>query len=536
MLLDFPLPEGCSLRTTDVHEEDQIITVGISSRCHTSACPDCGTPSGRVHSSCERHPADLPVSGHSVRLRVTARRFFCDHDICARTTFAERMPGFLQPYARRTDRLGQQQLWVGFVVGGKAGSRLLALLAMRVSGDTLLRMIRRAPEPYVPTPRILGIDDWAKRKGRDYGTILVDLEARQPVDMLPEATSEAVATWLREHPGVEIVSRDRGPEFIKGVQEGAPDAIPVADRWHLMKNLREAIERWLDGKRACLKAAAGAIEDADPKTETAEPGPDIPKTRGVMTPGHERRLARYDAVMSLYGEGLSQVQIARRLSLSRKTVRRYICSDGCPLPTRRTPRPGKLDPYKPYIRERWSSGCRHAITILREIRAMGYRGGYSILTAWMTSNLRHSSTRSGAAPKRRLPWSPRRAAWLLMRDEADLSDDDSQALDRMIQVDIQVRDVHDLTHRFLNMVREGRSGDLMAWIDDAGELGIASFRGFAGGLMQDLDAVRNALALPWSNGQVEGQINRLKLIKRQMYGRAGFDLLRKRVLCQPPAA
>ena len=191
MLLDFPLPEGCSLRTTDVHEEDQIITVGISSRCHTSACPDCGTPSGRVHSSYERHPADLPVSGHSVRLRVTARRFFCDHDICARTTFAERMPGFLQPYARRTDRLGQQQLWVGFVVGGKAGSRLLALLAMRVSGDTLLRMIRRAPEPYVPTPRILGIDDWAKRKGRDYGTILVDLEARQPVDMLPEGDYSA---------------------------------------------------------------------------------------------------------------------------------------------------------------------------------------------------------------------------------------------------------------------------------------------------------------------------------------------------------
>jgi len=529
VLLDFPLPEGCSLRTADVHEEDQIITVGISSRCHTGACPDCGTPSGRVHSCYERHPADLPVSGHSVRLRVTVRRFFCDHDMCARTTFAERMPGFLLPYARRTDRLGQQQLWVGFVVGGKAGSRLLALLAMRVSRDTLLRMIRRAPEPYVSTPRVLGIDDWVKRKGRDYGTILVDLEARQPVDMLPAATSEAVATWLREHPGVEIVSRDRGPEFIKGVQEGAPDAIPVADRWHLMKNLREAIERWLDGKRACLKAAARVIEDAGPKTQTAELGPDIPKTRGVMTSGHERRLARYDAVVSLYGEGLSQVQIARRLSLSRKTVRRYIRADGCPPPTRRAPRPGKLDPYKPYIRERWSSGCRHAITILREIRAMGYRGGYSILTAWMTSSLRQSSSRSGAAPKRRLPW-------LLMRDEADLSDDDSQALDRMIQVDVQVRDVHDLTHRFLNMVREGRSGDLMTWIDDAGELGIASLRGFASGLIQDLDAVRNALLLPWSNGQVEGQINRIKLIKRQMYGRAGFDLLRKCVLCQPPAA
>ena len=204
--------------------------------------------------------------------------------------------------------------------------------------------------------------------------------------------------------------------------------------------------------------------------------------------------------------------------------------------SRRAPRPGKLDPYKPYIRERWSSGCRHAITILREIRAMGYLGGYSILKTWMTSSLRHSSSRSGAAPKRRLPWSPRRAAWLLMRDEADLSDDDSQALDRMTQVDAQVRDVHDLTQRFLNMVREGRNGDLMTWIADAGELGIASFRGFSSGLIQDLDAVRNALLLPWSNGQVEGQINRRKLIKRQMYGRAGFDLLRKRVLCQPPAA
>lgn len=421
-------------------------------------------------------------------------------------------------------------------MGGKAGSRLLALLAMRVSRDTLLRMIRRAPEPYVSTPRVLGIDDWAKRKGRDYGTILVDLEERQPVDMLPEATSEAVATWLGEHPGVEIVSRDRGSEFIKGVQEGAPDAIPVADRWHLMKNLREAIERWLDGKRACLKAAAGAIEDADPKTETAEPGPDIPKTRGVMTPGHERRLARYDAVMSLYGEGLSQVQIARRLSLSRKTVRRYIHSEGCPPPTRRAPRPGKLDPYKPYIRKRWSSGCHHAVTILRDIRAMGYRGGYSILTAWMAGDLRSTVPRSGAAPKRKPPWSPRRAAWLLMRDEADLSEDDSQALDRMRQADAQVSAVHALAHRFLDMVREGQTDVLMDWIDDAREAGVASLKGFASGLIQDLDAVRNALLLPWSNGQVEGQINRLKLIKRQMYGRAGFDLLRKRVLCQPPTA
>ena len=533
MSLDFPLPTESSLRTTEVHEEDQVITVGISSRCHTSACPDCGTPSGRIHSSYERHPADLPVSGHSVRLRVAVRRFFCDHDICARTTFAERIPGFLQPYARRTDRLGQQQLWVGFVVGGEAGSRLLTLLEMRVSGDTLLRMIRRAPEPHVSTPRVLGLDDWAKRKGRSYGTILVDLESHQPVDLLPEATSEAVATWLRAHPGVEIVSRDRDSEYIKGVQEGAPDAIPVADRWHLMKNLRDAIERWLDGKRVCLQAAAEVVEDAVPAPQAAEPTADTAETRDAVTPGYARRQERYDAVMRLYREGVSQVQIARRLGLSRKTVRRYIRSDGCPLTTGRTPRSSKLDAYKPYIRERWDAGCRHAKTILREIRAMGYRGGYSILTAWIARYLRSAVPRSGATPKRKPAWSPRRAAWLLIRDEADLSEDDRQALHRMMQADSKAPEVHTLAHRFLAMVREGRSGELMTWIDDACALGVASLRGFARGLIQDVDAVMNALLLPWSNGQVEGQVNRLKLIKRQMYGRAGFDLLRRRVLCRP---
>ena len=533
MLFESLLSKACALLVGATCLNDKTIAIEIHSTRSECECPECGVLSPRVHSRYVRQPADLPVCGYRVRLIFTVRRFFCDAGQCPRRTFAERLPTFLAPYARRTHRLAGQQLHVAFATGGEAGSRLLTLLAMPASATTLLRMIRHAPVATVPTPRVLGIDDWAKRKGHTYGTILVDLEAHRVVDILPEATAETVELWLKTHPGVEVVTRDRGPEFVKGIQDGAPDAIPVADRWHLLKNLGDTLQRWLTGKRSCLRAAAGIVDEPDPPGQVDMRDPDSANPEfAVHAPGYARRLVRYQAVMDLYAEGWSQSDIARRLGLGRRTVRLYIRTEGCPPSTQPSPRRSKLDPYKPYIREVWSAGCHNGKTILREIRAQGYSGCYTTMTRWVSETLRAKSPRFVTMEKTR-PWSPRRGAWLMTRQPEDLTEEDRDALERMFRAETSTRTVYDLVQRFVEMVRERRCEDLMPWIDDVREGETTTFKRFVSGIMRDLDAVRNALLLPWSNGQTEGQVNRLKLIKRQMYGRAAFDLLQKRVLPRP---
>jgi transposase len=531
MLLQSLLPKACALLVDGACVNDRTVVIKMHSCRSECGCPCCGVRSPRVHSRYVRQPADLPACGYRVRLMLTVRRFFCDVGRCPRRTFTERLPGFLAPYARRTHRLARQQLDVAFATGGASGSRLLTLLAMPTSGSTLLRLVRRAPEATTSTPRVLGVDDWAKRKGHTYGTILVDLEEHRVVDILPDATAEAVERWLKEHPGVEIVSRDRAPEFIRAIRDGAPDALPVADRWHLLKNLGDTLQRWLSGKRACLRAAAGIVDTAD---SSRRPGAKdhSPASPAAQTPGYRRRVVRYQAVVELYAKGWLQVDIAEHLGLGVSTVQRYICAGTCPPLDEYTPRPSKLDPYKPHIRERWAAGCHNGTTIANEIRAQGYSGTDRLVTMWIAETLRAERPQRAATKKTR-PWSPQRGARLMTRNPTDLSERDRDALERMFRAETNARAVYDLVQRFMAMVRDRQCDELMSWINDVREGGITTFRRFGSGIQSDLDAVRNALLLPWSNGQTEGQVNRLKLIKRQMYGRAGFELLRKRVLPRP---
>jgi len=524
----------------EINRENETINISVINTNQKAVCPHCQTTSERIHSYYTRHPADVPLAGCNVHLSIAVPRFFCDNGCCEVKTFADRMSALIEPYSHRTNRLAQQQQQIAFALGGEAGERLLAIIGMKASSDTLIRLIRKAPEPDVMAPRVLGVDDWSKRKGRTYGTILVDLEVHQPIDLLPDRTAESFTKWLKEHPGVEIISRDRGVEYIRGANEGAPDAIQIADRWHLLDNFQDALKRLMESKHACLVAAVVESNETErdsantsslPASEALESHSKMAKKEGRSQERRAKRQERFRMVKELHGLGLSKSDIARRLNINWRTFDKYIRVDECLIYARGRKGSSLLDPYMDYIVKRWNEGCHNATHIWHEIKEMGFGGSRRIVGEWATKI--RCSAFSEKAPKKNAPLSASSAAWLLAKQEEALTEEDKKALELMKQTDEKVAEAYVLSQRFVSIVRERQPESLLIWLDDVVKSGIDALKGFVKGIKQDLAAVINALSLPWSNGQTEGQVNRLKLIKRQMYGRANFDLLRKRVIGNP---
>lgn len=519
-------------------------------------CPDCGAKSSRVHSQYQRQLSDLPCVGIPICLTWTVRRLFCDNPECARVTFVEQIPVVAARYARKTCRLRQQQTGIGFIVGGEPGCRLAHQLEVPTSADSLLNMVRKTPEQEVKTPKILGVDDWAIRKGKTYGTILIDLETRHPVDLLDERSADALAEWLQAHPGVEIISRDRSNEYAKGASKGAPGAIQVADRFHLVKNLRETLELFLEQNRHCLRAAGEAGPQSLPPTNQSQkisvdttsnsspPNQVITLVEKKCQVTRIKRLERYEQVMELHTQGVQVRTIARQLGLHRSTVRKYIHAGEFPEMARRRKMPVKLDPYTGYLEERWLAGCRNRLQLYREICEQGFDGTHQLVYAWtkqkgyltkgLPKSLEGDASKPICQPMKSRPWAAKRASWLLVLDQSDLDQENLAALERMKQAEPMVDTAMKLAQEFLFMLRNRQAGILSDWLTRAKKCGIDALKSFVNGLENDLDAVRAAFCLPWSNGPTEGNVNRLKLIKRQMYGRANFDLLRRRVLGMPP--
>lgn len=502
-------------------------------------CPLCGQLSNRVHSRYRRTLADLPWSEMAVRLELQARKFFCGNARCRRRIFVEPLtPALAARYARRTLRLQEALHLIVLIVGGEAGARLSRELRLHASPDTLLRAVKRAAPIAGPTPRVLGVDDFALRRGRTYGTLLVDLERHNRVDLLPDRRAETFAAWLKQHPGVEIISRDRGEAYADGARQGAPDAVQVADRWHLLKNLGDALERLLIREHRAIREAALTMSTASPAmTSPARVKPldavDLPLSRKTMEQQQrrQRRLERYQQVNDAYRQGMPLCDIERTLGVSPKTVRRYLTTESFPERVPRPPGWTQLQPFHEILRARWDQGCHNSAQLWREIQSQGYCGGQTIVKDYVRT-LRSPTAiaeRRTRAPACSIP-SARNAAWLLLRAEAELEPQQRQFAACLEQISPSVCAARNLALRFLCMVRERRAGELEPWIAAVENSGVPDLKKFARGLSKDKAAVVAALSLPWSNGQTEGQVNRLKLIKRQMYGRASFALLRARVL------
>jgi transposase len=561
------------LDTIDVDSDG--ITLEMSSIQGKPPCPDCGNTAYRVHSGYRRTLADLPWSDLVARIRLFVRRFFCDQPTCPRTTFTERVPALTVPYARRTRRLATVQRDVAAVLGGAAGARLSATLRMPASRSTLLRLLRQLRLLPAKAPRVIGIDDWAKRKGHSYGTIVVDLETHDPIDLLDDRSSETVETWLKAHPTVEVISRDRAGAYASGAVTGAPNAVQVADRWHIVKNLQEAIEQELvqRGARIDRTAMAASLDTPGPSARTGvasnsgelltEPAETATVAAGILTvpsvqsamptlsPGpHARRradparqarrtarLAKYTQMEALRDQGVDGRTIARAIGISQRTVVRWGAGAGFP---ERKPRSGEtssLDPYKATLVDRWQAGCHNATHLWRTIQAEGFAGGYELVANYLAPLRRGEAVSADSAnqPSVTSTTSPtcytaRQAAFLLLRRPTELTISEQQDLTRMRKQDDILATIYTLTQDLVATVRERRPERLDAWLDVAATSNFPEIQRFANGICRDYAAVRAALELPWSQGPVEGQITRLKLVKRQMYGRAKLDLLRLRLL------
>ena len=520
------LPAGLIVDRVAVGPERVI--VAVRARGAAGSCPLCRHPSRRVHSRYARRLGDLPWQGRVGQLELQVRRFRCSAPECPRRVFAERLPGVALPRVRRTARLAEAQRHIAFSAGGEAGARLASRLAMPVSGDTLLRLIRTAPLSAAPTPRVIGIDDWAWRRGQRYGTLIVDLERNRPIDVLPDREAQTVRAWLSDHPGIDVVARDRASAYAEGVRSGVPEAVQVTDRWHLLRNLGDALAKVLDRHHGNLRAAA---DTAGAEEQDTQPTPDVsldPAAEPDAPDRHAVRRDRFNKAMALNGQGWSARRIARAVGVNRQTVQGWLRSGE--LPTWCQPSRGStVDRHAGHLDRRWGEGCHNAAQLWREIQEQGFRGQLRTVQRWASARRGADPAASGVG-REAAAWpvpSKRRAAWLVVADPERRNATEQRFVDALIARSPELDGLISVAREFSSMVRRRQADRLDGWLDAAKGSALA---GFASGLKRDLAAVRAALSLPWSTGPVEGQISRLKTIKRAMYGRAGFELLRQRIL------
>ena len=410
-----------------VFRAGRVLRIRVRAGGSRAACPACGTVSRRVHSRYERRLADLAVSGQEVMIELSARRFFCMAAACGKVTFAGQVPGLTVGYGRRSAGLTEVLRAVALAPGGRAGARMSARLAAEVSRATLIRLIRALPEPAVTrAPRVPGVDEFALRRGHSCGTLLIDVETRRPVDVLPGRSADSFAAWLAARPGADLICRDRAGCYAGGGSRGAPDAVQVADRWHLWHNLGDAVERAVARHSGCLRAAVTAAPAAAPPPGLAEPGNPIPASAARSDRIAVRTRQRHAAIRHLLADGRTVRAVAAELGLARNTVRRFAraASPDEPLVHDGTGRRASiLDEHKACLRERWTAGCTDAAVPHRELRARGYQGGCSLIRDYL-AQFRGAAmpAPAPAVPKTRAVtrWIMTRPASLAAADQAQL--------------------------------------------------------------------------------------------------------------------
>ena len=495
-----------------------------------AACRACGVWSSRVHSGYVRRVQDGPLGGRPVLIRLAVRRFFCGNPGCPVTTFAEQVEGLTARYRRRSLPLLGLLAQVGLALAGRAGARLAAVLGIGVHRSTLLGLVAGLPVPPASgAPEVLGVDDFALRRGHVYATVLVDITTGKAVDLLPDREAATFTAWLQAHPGAQVICRDRAGAYAEGARTGAPQAIQVADRWHLWHNLAEYAEKTVVAHRGCLKQAPPAATEQEPAAQE----PAARSCDGLLdVHGHERRLVtrtreRHAAVHELMAAGKTLTEAGRILGVDRATVRRFArAATTGELLDKATSRDSKLDPFKAFLHRRWNEGVTDATVLHAELQAQGWQGSAQAVRRYVRP-FRQLAAAPPPAPA--VPRARQITSWLL-RHPASLDADEQAAIAgiraRCPHLDALARHVRS----FAEMMTSRQGCHLGQWLTGVEADDQPQLHSFAAGIRRDLTAVTAGLTLPYSSGAAEGNVNRIKMIKRQMYGRASFNLLRKRVL------
>lgn len=521
------------------------MTFRVRSAAVDAACSGCRKRSSRVHARCQRQLADLPLGGRRVRVIAHIRRFKCASRRCAQSTFSEQIPGLTTPFARRTPLLTEALAKVALALAGRPGSRLAAKLAMPCCRDVLIRLIRAQPLPDAGRIEVLGVDDFAVRRRQSYNTILIDMDTHKPVDVLSDREASTLASWLREHPEIHTVCRDRSGAYAEGIRAGAPQAIQVADRFHLWKNLCEAAERTVAAHHHCLRAATTQAGTAQAGTAGPEPPApaSLPEAEPAAAPERTRRLAertraRYAAVHESLARGLSRAATSRELNLDIQTVRRFAnaaCAEE--LLGKAEHRRTRLDPYIDLASQRWNEGVTNAETIAAELRVVGFKGDVQAVRRYLRPFRLPGASSSRPDPRRRKPApaapavpKPRVISKAMLTHPDRLTQDDALVVKNATAGCAHLERLEQHVRSFAKIMAQRHGQELPAWLEavEAGDL--PELRSLAAGMRRDLPAVINGLTLEHSSGAVEDNVTRVKRLKRDGYGRANFDLLRAQIL------
>ncbi|MGJ5893978.1 ISL3 family transposase [Streptomyces niveiscabiei] len=488
----------------DLVDEGERIAVWARTPQDMAPCSVCGVPSGRVHGYHWRTVADVPMDGRRVVVRVRVRRLVCPTRGC-RHTFREQVPGVLDRYQRRTTRLTRQIKDVVKELAGRAGARLLAILAAGISRHTALRTLLRIPLPARRTPRVIGVDDFALRRRHRYATVIIDADTHERIEVLPDRTADSLEAWLRGHPGIEAVCRDGSATYAEAIRRALPRATQIGDRWHLWHNLCEAVLSEVKAHSTCWATVLDAPIYDGPRARTT--------------------LERWHQVHSLLDQGVGLLECARRLQLALNTVKRYARADR-PERMLRVPkyRASLVDPFREHLRQRRAEDPGVPVNhLFEEIKAQGFTG---------CLNLLHKYINQGRADAERSHISPRRLARMLLTRPDNLKAEQCELLAKLTAACPEMTQLAAGIRGFAPLLapHADNADALSRWISQVRGVDLPHLHAFTRGLERDLDAVIAALTLPYSNGPTEGVNTKTKRIARQMHGRAGFTLLRHRIL------
>jgi transposase len=530
-----PLPD--TLEIISISCVDDELEIRVVSNRTSCPCPICSLPSSAIHSYYRRHPIELPCAGRIVRLILCVKKFFCRTESCLRKIFTERLPELIEPSSRLTTRLRTLIQAIGVAFNANGGARLGVQMGIQVSRMTMLFSLHLLTvKPIKPVIHV-GIDDFAWKRGLRYGTVIIDLDTHQIIDILPDREAESVRKWLAAHPEIEVVSRDRGGAYADGAAQGAPQAIQCADRWHICKNLGDAVEEYLKRQPLSIPAPAQSISETKETLPLPASTNAQRKQELLSEETFDRKQAIVGKVHEMHLQGISGHGIAAELGLARGTVRKYLQSEG---PVRMAPRTRKgsiLDPFYEYLCQRWNDASPTAHQLFEELQEKGYRGSETLVKDFVTrlrrglSGMKHppkSIKTKGVAST----LSPRELRWLLAKREILLTPEEQQSLVTLLASSEEIGRLYRFLHSFLQMLRERKPELLNGWMKEVRESHIKELVSFVNGIDRDYDAVRAGLTYSWSQGPVEGTVNKIKTHKRLMYGRASFPLLRQKMLCQ----